>query len=79
MAVTKNGNALGCVSKKNGSSAFAVRQYGWSLEYASDELKNNKHVVLHAIAQAGGSLKFASIKIQKEIFVKLLKKVNLHF
>jgi hypothetical protein len=37
-----------------------VKKIGISLRYASDELKNDKDVVMNAVQNSGMALKFAS-------------------
>ena len=48
---------------------IAVAQNGCALEYASDELKNDKEVVMIAVAQNGWALEYASdeMKSDKEV------------
>ena len=41
-------------------AGHAVQQNGWSLKYASDDMKNNEKVVLAAVQQNGESLQYAS-------------------
>ena len=49
-----------------------VQEYGMQLEYASDELKNDKDVVEKAITSCGAAIKFASneLKNDKEVIEK---------
>ena len=47
----------------------AAAKSGWALKYASEELKNDKEVVLAAVAQYGYALEYASndMKNDKEV------------
>ena len=45
----------------------AVAQNGWALQFASEELKNDKEFVLAAVAQDARALKYASDKLKKEM------------
>jgi predicted RNA-binding protein (virulence factor B family) len=53
----------------------AVKQNGDSLQYASEELKNDKEVVLEAVKQYGRSLLYASeeLKNDKEFVLEVVK------
>ena len=44
----------------------AVKNWGWgnALEYASDELRNDKEVVLAAVKDCGDALKYASDELK---------------
>jgi hypothetical protein len=44
----------------------AVKKDGHSFGYASDELKNNKDVVIEAVKNNGHSLQFASEELRKD-------------
>jgi hypothetical protein len=50
----------------------AVRQNGEALQFASDELKNDKEIVLHAVNNSLYSLQFANIDIIKEINIRTM-------
>lgn len=52
-----------------------VKQNGWSLEYASDDLRNDKEVVLEAVKNYGSSLYYASkeLKDDKEFILECVK------
>ena len=54
----------------------AVSKYGYNLQYASDELKNDKEVVLASVNKDGDALEFASdeLKNDKEIVLTALAK-----
>jgi hypothetical protein len=54
----------------------AVKQNGYSLKYASKELKNDKEVVLEAVKQYSYSLQYASkeLKNDKEVVLEAVKK-----
>ena len=43
-----------------------VKQNGYALYYASDELKNNEEIVKEAVKQKGLALKFASKRLQDD-------------
>ena len=45
----------------------AVKQDGYALEYASEELRGDREVVLAAVKQNGRALEQASFKLQFEI------------
>ena len=38
----------------------AIKKNGYALEFASDELKNDREIVMNAIKKRGKALKFAS-------------------
>ena len=38
----------------------AVKSHGWALQYASEELRNDKQFMLAAVKKDGSSLEFAS-------------------
>jgi lambda repressor-like predicted transcriptional regulator len=44
----------------------AVKKDGYSLEYVSEEFRNDKEVVLEAVKQNGRSLKFASKELRND-------------
>ena len=44
----------------------AVAQNGSALQYASDELKNDKEIVMAAVAQNGSALQYASDELKKD-------------
>ena len=44
----------------------AVTQNGNALQYASDELKNDKDVVLAAVTQNGNALGYASAELRND-------------
>ena len=44
----------------------AVNQNGLALEFASDEMKGNKDVVMAAVGQFGLALQYASVKLKKD-------------
>ena len=54
----------------------AVSKYGYNLQYASDELKNDKEVVLASVNKDGDALEFASdeLKNDKEVVLAALNK-----
>ena len=45
----------------------AVKQDGYALEYASEELRGDREVVLAAVKQNGRALEQASFKLQFEM------------
>ena len=53
----------------------AVKNDGWALEDASDELKADKEVVMAAVQENGGALQFASdeLKADKEVVMVAVK------
>lgn len=53
----------------------AVQQYGLALRFASEELRNNKNIVLAAVQQNGLALQFTSKEFQnnKEIVLAALQ------
>ena len=57
-----------------------VQQYKNALEYASDELKNDKQVILTVVQQNGWSLKYASdeLKNDKEVVLKAVQESDMH-
>ena len=42
-------------------------QHGQALQYASDEMKNDRIVVMAAVEQYGGALQYASEELQQEL------------
>jgi hypothetical protein len=52
-----------------------VKQTGWALEYASDELKKDKEVVLEAAKENGWALQFASAELlnDKDFMLEAVK------
>lgn len=56
-----------------------VQEYGMQLEYASDELKNDKDVVEKAITSCGAAIKFASkeLKNDKDLAIKAVQQYGL--
>ena len=52
-----------------------IQQDGWALRNASEDLKNNREIVLAAVKQDGDALRYASedIKIDKEIVMAAVK------
>ena len=52
-----------------------VKQYGWSLQFASKDMKRNGEVVMAAVKQDGGALKFSSedLKRDREITMAAVK------
>ena len=52
-----------------------VKADGWTLEHASDELKNDREIVLEAIKSDGHALRYASdeLKADPEL-IKISKK-----
>ena len=44
----------------------AVKQDGWALNYASEELRKDKEVVLEAVRQWGYALRFASPELKED-------------
>lgn len=61
--------------KTKQSALKAVRlEGGHALQYASEELKSDREVVLEAVEQSGYALEFASKKLQKDKeILKLVK------
>ena len=53
----------------------AVKQNGWALKYASDELKGDREIVLEAVKQKGYALQFASdeLKGDREIVLEAVR------
>ena len=56
----------------------AVKQNGWALEFASDELKNDREVVLEAVKEkgsAGFALEYASeeLKNDRKVVLEAIK------
>ena len=56
-----------------------VQEYGMQLEYASDELKNDRDVVEKAITSCGAAIKFASneLKNDKDLAIKAVQQYGL--
>ena len=54
----------------------AVKQDGCALEYASDELKGDKEVVIEAVRRNGEVLRFAAehLKADKEVVIEAVKR-----
>ena len=52
----------------------AVAQNGWALQFAADELKEDKKFVLAAVAQDGRALEFAADELKKDKEVVLAAK-----
>ena len=44
----------------------AVSQYGWALEFASEELQSDHEIVMAAVSQYGVALKHASEELQSD-------------
>ena len=44
----------------------AVKSNGWTLEYASDELRADKEVVMAAVKSDGDTLQFASDELKTD-------------
>ncbi len=55
---------------------IAVQQNGSALQYASDELKNDKEVVMIAVQQNGSALYYASDKLKSDKEAVLAATVN---
>ena len=54
----------------------AVKKNGFSLKYASEELKKDKEVVLEAVKQNGHSLQYASEELKKDKEIEWISKKN---
>ena len=54
---------------------YKRQQYDWSLRHASDELKNDREIVLEAVTSKGQVLKYASheLKNDREIVFAAVK------
>ena len=80
--LSKRGNAIQYIEEPTEEQKLiAVKQNGWALKYTSEELKNDKEVVLEAVKRNGLTLQYASKELQnnKEIvfyFVPTLHFVN---
>jgi hypothetical protein len=53
----------------------AVKQNGWALEYASEELKRDREVVMEAVKQEGTALQYASEELRgdREVVLEAVK------
>ena len=51
----------------------AVRQNGWTLRYAPEELRQDKEVVMAAVQQRGDALNHASTELRKGGLVKYIQ------
>lgn len=54
----------------------AVKQNGWSLQYASEDLKRDREIVLTAVKQYGRSLQYAGEELRgdREIVLAAVKR-----
>ena len=65
------------ITNKNGILE-SIKQFGFSLEYASDELKNDREIVLEAIKNDSWNLQFASERLQNDKdFLKEIEKIKI--
>ena len=63
------------ITDKN-EALIVVRQNGYALEYASEELRNDREVVLEAVKQDDWALRYASDELQNEIRQKIQQFIN---
>ena len=54
----------------------AVKNSGKALQFASNEVRNDKEVVLEAIEQDNNALKFASNEVKTELLLEKAEFVN---
>lgn len=60
---------MGSISSKlKLAICFAIRNNGFALYFASDEMRNNKEIVLSAVRNQGLALYFASDKMRNSTF-----------
>ena len=49
----------------------AVKQYGWTIQFASKDIQKDRKIVMAAVKQDGWALKFASLELRGDCDVVL--------